>query len=54
MKLSAAFLALAAAQDDGSDRWSFYDYDINAGGKVKIYYLSIYNNMAQFSLSSQI
>jgi len=34
MKLSAAFLALAAAQDDGSDRWSFYDYDINAGGKM--------------------
>lgn len=34
MKLSAAFLALAAAQDDGADRWSFYDYDINAGGKM--------------------
>ena len=35
MKLfSAAFLALASAQDDGADRWSFYDYDINAGGKM--------------------
>lgn len=35
MKLfGATFLALASAQDDGSDRWSFYDYDINAGGKM--------------------
>lgn len=34
MKLSALLLAVVAAQEEGEDRWSFYDYSMQADGKV--------------------
>ena len=34
MKLSALLLTVVAAQEEGEDRWSFYDYSMQADGKV--------------------